>query len=99
MISKPTCQIIDDIISKFDFELVRAYMTVNKWYWWGENRPPTIDELIRKATSLLIEVIVESKNNGDSLFCSTGGFKASYNKHNRQYSLEFIIQKKYTGAN
>lgn len=99
MISKPTYQIIDDIISKFDFELVRAYMTVNKWYWQNEKKAPSIGDMKYTATSLLTEVIEESKNNGDSLFCSTGGFKASYCKHIRQYSLEFIIQKKYTGAN
>jgi len=99
MISKPTYQIINDIISTFDFEFVHAYMTVNKWTWGCEKTAPSIERLINVAESLLREVIEESKNDGDSSFCSTGGLKASYFKHSNQFYLEFVIQKKYTGAN
>jgi len=99
MISKPTYQIIDDIISRFDFEFVRAYMIVNKWTWWGK-QVPTIKDLKCTATSLLIEIIEGTKKDDSrSTFCGTGGLKASYFKHSNQFYLEFVIQKKYTGAN
>jgi len=99
MISKPTYQIINDIISTFDFEFIRAYMTVNKWTWGCEKTAPSIERLISVAKSLLIEVIEESKSNGDGLFCSTGGFKASYSELSNQFYLEFVIKSQYTGAN
>jgi len=99
MISKPTYQIIDDIISTFDFEFVRTYMVVNKWYWGYEESAPSIEKLINVAKSLLIEVIEESRKKGNNLFCCTGGFKASYFKYSNQYYLEFVIKNQYTGAN
>ncbi|GAJ13857.1 unnamed protein product [marine sediment metagenome] len=40
MIFKETYSIIDDIISKFDFELIHSYMVINKWHWQSEKTAP-----------------------------------------------------------
>ncbi len=100
MISQATYEIVDNIINKFDFELVQAYMIVNKWTWKNEKKIPSIDYLKYVANSLLTEVISTSeKNESDEYtFSSTDGFKASYYKRCNKFALEFIIERKYTGA-
>jgi len=98
---KPSYAVVNDIISKFDFELVRSYMVVNKWYWQHEKKAPSIEDMRYTATSLLIEVVNSSRKNENDgyTFSSTGGFKASYYKRCNEYRLEFVIQAKYTSGN
>jgi len=100
MITRTTHAIVEDIINKFNFDLVHAYMVVNNWTWRNEKKSPNMVDLEFTARSLLIEVIEQSKkSNNEYTFSSTGGFKASYYKGCNQFFLEFIIVGKYTNAN
>jgi len=100
MITKTTYEILNDIIKKFDFELIHAYMTINKWYWQNEKKASSIDDLKYTATSLLLEVIKTSRESDtEYTFSSTGGFKASFYPRCNAYSLEFIIERKSVSAN
>lgn len=86
-----TC--IDTILEKFDFEKVHAYMFLSKWTYRGEKETPSIKELKSLAYNLLRECYTEiTKDPNKEHFCSTGGFKASYNVYDKRLRLDFILE-------
>ena len=73
-----TKQLIDqsyEIIERFDFEKVHAYMQLTDWKWCtsnGDMEVPSIEELKSTAEGLLNKLVWEDKNK----FVATGGFHA-----------------------
>lgn len=100
MITKQTYAIMEDIIEKFEFNLIHSYMVINKWYWRNEKTAPSIDDLKYTARQLLLEVIKTSKKfDNEYTFSSSGGFKANYYPRCNEYYLEFILTRKSSSAN
>lgn len=86
---------INYIIEKFNFEKVHAYMVLTNWRYRGNDKPPSIEELKDTAYYVLSRCLVEVyKDENKCHFCSTGGFKASYNPIGRNIELSFIIESK-----
>jgi hypothetical protein len=71
---------IADIIDKFDFQRVHAYMTLTNWVWLVNDlgtlhrRVPTVNDLKDSARSLLSE-IMDPKCDVESLVQPAGGFR------------------------
>jgi hypothetical protein len=82
---------IDSIIEKFDFERVRALMTLTDHNWGGEGIP-SINKLKATAMQCLEVCIAEDKTNA-----SPGGFYAfnlKYTDRTSELSLIFSLERK-----
>lgn len=75
-LSKPTSEIINDILSNFNFEKVHAYMVLTDWKWKGER--PTKEDLYDNAYNLLWKVanIDKARATDEGVCIGTGGFYA-----------------------
>ena len=78
---------IEEILEKFKFELVYAYMKMVGWTYFNSPNTPTISQLKETAEGLLKDV---EKKNGSRLI--SGGFEAAYNNVEGQpeLSLRFV---------
>jgi hypothetical protein len=89
-------ELIDKIISDFNFEKVHKAMLTTNWCWYqanGDTKVPSIVDLVLCARELLQEV------SGMDIRCSvgTGGFKATkiYDSDQEEgLELEFILTHK-----
>jgi hypothetical protein len=63
---------LNNIMERFDFEKVHAYMKLTNWKWIDE--VPSVNKLRTTAEKLLYDVIVSDSPTTTS---GTGGFKAS----------------------
>jgi len=96
-LDKKTMQIydqIDDIIYNFDFEKVHKIMKILKWRWviGGELVIPSLQQLVEKARSLLIEAATKTTS------VETGGFKVTAKYSEKDIlclRLEFILERYY----
>lgn len=84
---------LNNIIERFNFEKVRAYMVINKWTYKGETESPSIEELKRTAIFLLQRCYIET---GDFSVNATGGFIATKTTFRGEvnYDLSFSIERK-----
>lgn len=88
---KSTYDDITNIIDRFDFEKVRSFMVINKWYWRDAKQAPSIDELRATAFDCLRRAVddpAEVTNSG------TGGFMAY--KMPWGLSLHFSVETRST---
>lgn len=96
-LDKKTTQVyyqIDNIIQNFDFEKVHKIMKILKWKWviGGKLVIPSLQQLVEKARSLLIEAATKTTS------VETGAFKATakYSKKDDLcLRLEFILTRWY----
>ena len=63
---------IQEVLDRFDFDKVHAYMELTKWRYFDSPNTPTIETLKRVAKDLLTQVEI-----GRIPWTMTGGFKAS----------------------
>jgi hypothetical protein len=80
---------ISRILKEFDFEKVRKVMCALDWTWRDEPNPPTVPELVRSATRLLIDV---SKDVQYGMVCACGGFETRLD-FNGDLHLRFVIEE------
>jgi hypothetical protein len=66
---------IDEVISRFDFQRVQTVMNAVGWTYFGEPEAPPIETLRAKARELL-EGVTEENEEGFEL--QSGGFRASW---------------------
>lgn len=74
-LNEKSLNIINYILTHFNFAKVHAYMTMVKWEWWdgeGPNKVPTIEQLKIAAKDLLIATYNEKGGR------QTGGFVTEY---------------------
>jgi hypothetical protein len=65
-----------DIMERFDWNRVHKVMTALEWSWWWTKTVPTVEELQATALEMIHAVIRLYEKEGESTFCSTGGFVA-----------------------
>jgi hypothetical protein len=87
---------IEQILDKFDFEKVHAYMLLTKWKWHlkGEMRIPEIHELKAHASYFLWQALENGRNAGYVAGASgSGGFYADYHIYNNKecLKLSFVL--------
>ena len=85
---------VDDILEKFDFEKVHAYMVLTGWEWGTPMHIPSVSELKHTARRLVTE-LMESPN---SRFVSCGGFTVEYHDYDEEpeITLSFEIEDSST---
>jgi hypothetical protein len=85
---------LTEIIDRFDFEKVHAYMKLTKWHWAGSPEAPSIDEMKRTVCSLFYALQDRPRDNNK---CSTGGFVLSYFTWDSgiEYNLTFSLETVY----
>ncbi len=66
---------IDEVISRFDFQRVQTVMDAVGWTYFGESEAPSIQTLRANARELL-EAVIEEKEEGFE--SQSGGFRASW---------------------
>jgi hypothetical protein len=96
-LDKKTTQVydqIDNIIQNFDFEKVHKTMKILKWRWviGRELVIPSVQQLVEKARSLLIEAATKTTS------VELGGFKATAKYSEKDIlclRLEFILERYY----
>lgn len=78
--------LIKEVITNFNFKLVRDVMLSLKWNWYrnGKKSVPTIKELKEEAKFILEESII----NNMSYTC--GGLYSSY--HDGELGLKFVLE-------
>ena len=68
-------EMIDEVITRFDFLRVQTAMRALGWSYFGEPEAPSVEMLQAKARDLL-EAATEEKEEGFEL--QSGGFRASW---------------------
>jgi len=63
-------QTVGQIVDRFDFQKVHDYMVLTQWKWYDE--VPTMDDLKRTATRLLVEAQMDPQ---EVVSMGTGGFR------------------------
>jgi len=83
-----------EIIDRFDFEKVHAYMVLTKWHWLGSSEAPSIEELKETVCQLFYSLQNCYRDNNK---CSTGGFVLSYFTWDSgvEYNLTFSLETVY----
>lgn len=83
--------IIDKIISEFNFDRVRKVMVATNWKWISSSLTMEIPDIehMRKTARELLEDVSSVEEWGS---WSTGGFKATKDPSGR-VSLEFIVEE------
>ena len=96
-------ELIDRLVSEFDFERVHHTMCALNWKWGmgQEMRVPTIGELVLTAMRLLGEVIPEEGEFEKVTYVSTGGFIAGVDtmeadKMKRYYLIFYVAESDIT---
>lgn len=82
----------DRLIAQLNFEKIHAYMTAVNWTYGLEEKVPSVEELIKTASSVLDEVLHSPLDNSS---CSTGGFHAfkhMWGSKNDEYEIMFAIE-------
>lgn len=67
-------QVIDEVITHFDFDKVQTAMKALRWTYVGDPEPPTI-EVLRANARTLLQAVLEEREEG--LEHQMGGFCAS----------------------
>ena len=83
-------QSIGRIIEGFDFQTVHDYMILTGWKWFDEV-PPTVDDLKRTATRLLVETASDPQ---EVMSMGTGGFRV----YKLPWGLELVFAMKRSGT-
>ncbi len=84
---------IPEILSKFNFEIVRSYMNSVKWDWYdSENgEAPSVERMKETASELLFSAVRNLKPNTE---ISSGGFSVT-KIENEYLVLNFVIEECY----
>lgn len=78
---------IDEVISRFDFQRVQIVMNAVGWTYFGETEAPSVETLRAKARDLL-EAVIEECEEGFEL--QSGGFRASWHPDD-SILLTFVV--------
>jgi anion-transporting ArsA/GET3 family ATPase len=81
---------LNNIMERFDFEKVHAYMKLTNWKWIDE--VPSVNKLRTTAEKLLYDVIVSDSPTTTS---GTGGFTASKFTWGIQLAFSIEIKKSF----
>ena len=91
-------EVIDKIISDFDFEKVHQVMNVTNWRWARSHGVPSVEELMLCAQELLQDV----SKMGVGYSIGTGGFKATKINNEDEgegLQLKFVVTSAYYYTN
>ena len=86
-LEEKSSELIDELIEDFDWDKVKRIMEELNWTWWGNDNPPTIEEMQEMVRSLYSSIKNRVENN-EYCFCSSGGFNLTFNPDN-ELSLVF----------
>lgn len=81
---------IDEIMDTFDFEKVHQVMRTLGITWLDSDVHPTMTEIRKAARQLLKDVAF----NVNTMFASSGGFRAEMDRNTGEISLEFVLERK-----
>lgn len=71
-------KLIEELLEEFEFNKVAQIMYQLDWTWYGEEYPPTIEEM-KKCVRSLYESIRTRILENIHCFCATGGFNLTFN--------------------
>lgn len=82
-------ELLDELIKDFEWDKVKIIMEELNWTWFGNEKPPTIEEMKEMVRSLYSSIKNRIENN-EYCFCSSGGFKLTFNPdEDNELSLVF----------
>lgn len=88
-LEEESSELLDELIEDFEWDKVKRIMEELNWTWWGNDNPPTIEEMKEMVRGLYSSIENRVENN-EYCFCSSGGFKLTFNPdEDNELSLVF----------
>ena len=95
---KDEYEMINELVTEFDFEKAHKVMTVLEWKWCKQRDVPTIHEIKKEVTRRLFDYIIQLKEKEEdtvnSFYTHSGGFKITGSKKNgviQHIELSFVV--------